>query len=59
MKRFEFKEVTFDRLGLRTEGSTEVNELNALGDSGWEVVQLRDDPQNTRDLVLFMQREKP
>jgi hypothetical protein len=56
--RFRFMLVAFDRIKLRDEGSGEFSELNALGEQGWRIVHVKEDPQNNRDLLFFMEREE-
>jgi hypothetical protein len=56
--QFRFMLVAFDRIKLRDEGSEEFSELNALGKQGWRIVHVKEDPQNNRDLLFFMEREE-
>jgi Domain of unknown function (DUF4177) len=58
MKRYEFKVVTIDRTEVRTPESKELAKLNDLGNEGWRVVVVRDDPQHNRDIILLMERER-
>jgi hypothetical protein len=57
MKRFEFKLVSLDRAGLRKNESQELKQLNAAGSEGWQVIHVKEDVQNNRDLLLFLERE--
>ena len=58
MKQFQFKLVTIDGVELRDPGSKGLSNLNALGAEGWQIVHVRDDPQHTRDLLVFLEREE-
>jgi len=58
MKRFQFKLVALDRIELRKPGSEELERLNASGAEGWHVVHVKEDPQNNRDLLFFLEREE-
>jgi hypothetical protein len=55
--KFQFKLLTVDRIELRKEDSHEMHRLNALGSEGWHIVHVKEDPQNNRDLLLFLERE--
>ncbi len=57
MKKFEFKVLTFDRIGLRDENSDEFSKLKALGADGWRIVHVKEDPQHDRGLLVFLERE--
>jgi len=57
MTQYEFKIAFLDRLELR-DGSKAYAELNELGIAGWHIVHIRDDPQHSRDLAFFLEREK-
>lgn len=57
-KQYEFSLAFLDRLELRA-GESAFVQLNALGAAGWRIVNVRDDPQHSRDLIFFMEREKP
>ena len=59
MTRYEFTVVALDRAELRQSGSPAANELNALGADGWHIVHVKEDPQHGRDLLIFLEREKP
>lgn len=59
MAKYEFQVVALDRAGLRESGSPATNELNALGADGWHIVHVKEDPQHNRDLLIFLEREKP
>lgn len=59
MAKYEFKIVSLDRSELRREGSSASNELNGLGSQGWHIVHVKEDPQLGRDLLIFLEREKP
>ncbi len=59
MASYEFKVVSLDRTELRQTGSSASNELNALGTEGWHIVHVKEDPQHGRDLLIFLEREKP
>lgn len=59
MAKYEFKVVSLDRAELRDSGSPASNELNGLGDGGWHIVHVKEDPQHNRDLLIFLEREKP
>jgi len=59
MTRYEFKVVSLDRSELREPGSKASGELNAMGSEGWHIVHVKEDPQHGRDLLIFLQREKP
>lgn len=55
--KFQFKLVAIDRIELRKDDSQEMRRLNALGFEGWHIVHVKEDPQNNRDLLLFLERE--
>lgn len=57
MKRFQFQLVALDRIALREAGSNEMTKLNALGQEGWHIVHVKEDPQHSRDLLIFLERE--
>lgn len=57
MRQFHFKILAVNAIKLRTEGSDELRQLNALGLEGWHIVHVRDDPQHNRDLLFFLERE--
>lgn len=59
MAKYEFKVVSLDRTELRQSGSSAANELDALGADGWHIVHVKEDPQHGRDLLIFLEREKP
>lgn len=59
MATYEFKVVSLDRAELRESGSPASNELNAQGADGWHIVHVKEDPQHSRDLLIFLEREKP
>lgn len=59
MTKYEFKVVSLDRIELREPGSPAANELNAAGSGGWHIVHVKEDPQHGRDLLIFLEREKP
>lgn len=59
MAHYEFKVVSLDRTELREPGSRSADELNALGADGWHIVHVKEDPQHGRDLLIFLEREKP
>lgn len=59
MASYEFKVVSLDRSELRQTGSTASNALDALGADGWHIVHVKEDPQHGRDLLIFLEREKP
>lgn len=59
MKAYEFKVASLDRTELRQPGSSASNELSALGAEGWHIVHVKEDPQHGRDLLIFLEREKP
>lgn len=58
MKRFQFKLVALDRIELRKQDSQELGRLNAAGAEGWRIVHVKEDPQNNRDLLFFLEREE-
>jgi len=55
--KFQFKLLAVDRIELRKEDSQEMRRLNDLGSEGWHIVHVKEDPQNNRDLLLFLERE--
>lgn len=57
MKKFQFQLITIDRIALREAGSDEMKRLNELGQEGWHIVHVKEDPQHNRDLLIFMERE--
>lgn len=59
MAKYEFMVVSLDRTELRQSGSPAANDLNALGADGWHIVHVKEDPQYGRDLLIFLEREKP
>lgn len=59
MAKYEFKVVSLDRTELRESGSPASKELDALGTDGWHIVHVKEDPQHGRDLLIFLEREKP
>lgn len=59
MAKYEFRVVSLDRIELRESGSPAANELNAAGADGWHIVHVKEDPQHGRDLLIFLEREKP
>ncbi len=58
MTKYQFRLVFLDRLELRTDGAA-LEQLNALGADGWHIVHIKEDPQNARDLAVFLERELP
>lgn len=56
---FQFRVVTLDRIELRKDDSREMRHLNDLGSEGWHIVHIKEDPQNNRDLLFFLEREAP
>jgi hypothetical protein len=59
MAQYEFKVVSLDRTELRESGSPASSELSGLGAEGWHIVHVKEDPQHGRDLLIFLEREKP
>ena len=59
MTQYEFKVVALDRSELRQSGSAASNELDGLGAERWHIVHVKEDPQHGRDLLIFLEREKP
>lgn len=55
--KFQFKLLAVDRIEFRKEDSHEMRRLNDLGSEGWHIVHVKEDPQNSRDLLLFLERE--
>ena len=58
MKKFLYRLLSLDRIDLRKEGSPELQRLNAAGLEGWHVIHVKEDPQNNRDLLFFLEREE-
>lgn len=57
MKAFQFKLVALDRIELRKDDSEEMRRLNGFGAEGWHIAHVKEDPQNNRDLLFFLERE--
>jgi hypothetical protein len=57
MKQFQFQLVALNRVELRESGSDEMAKLNGLGQDGWHIVHVKEDPQHNRDLLIFMERD--
>ena len=57
MKQFQFQLVALDRVALRESSSDEMTTLNGLGQDGWRIVHVKEDPQHNRDLLIFMERD--
>lgn len=57
MKKFQFRVISLDRIDLRKDDSQELRRLNDAGSEGWHVIHVKEDPQNNRDLLFFLERE--
>jgi hypothetical protein len=58
VRKFQFRLVALDRTDLRKSDSKELQRLNAIGSEGWHVIHVKEDPQNNRDLLFFLEREE-
>jgi hypothetical protein len=57
MKQFQFQLIALGRVALRESSSEEMKKLNDLGQDGWHIVHVKEDPQHNRDLLIFMERD--
>ncbi len=57
MKQYQFHLHALDRIALRETDSDEMVKMNDLGQEGWHIVHVKEDPQNNRHLLIFMERE--